>query len=157
MSEETEWGPDRSHASDCAYRNKGECTCPKSEPITPTCDRTLEDYMMELIEDGVKAEFENIGEGCCGDYNPDDPDDVNLLRFYVSKLENGKWEGVEDASYCTQLPAQTSKIVLMMALRHIMEEVGDEVRSDSSIKKICERLSWLSPKSFRKGVDVDDF
>lgn len=32
--DETEWGPDESHAPDCAYRNKGECTCPKSEPKT---------------------------------------------------------------------------------------------------------------------------
>ena len=30
--EETAWGSDKSHAPDCAYRNKGECTCPKSEP-----------------------------------------------------------------------------------------------------------------------------
>ena len=152
MSEETEWGPDKSHAPDCPYRLKGECTCPKSEPITPTCDRTLEDYMMELVEDGVKVEFENIGAGCCGDYNPDDPDDVNLLRFYVSKLENGKWEGVEDASYCTLLPAQTRKVVLQKALRRIMEDVGDAVRSDSLAKRVCEELSWMTPDWFKEGA-----
>lgn len=28
-----EWGPDKSHAPDCAYRLKGECTCPKSKYV----------------------------------------------------------------------------------------------------------------------------
>jgi hypothetical protein len=33
MPGETRWGPDRSHAPDCAYRCSGECDCPKSETV----------------------------------------------------------------------------------------------------------------------------
>ena len=32
---------------------------------------------MELVKDNIKVVLENIGEGLCGDYNPDDPDDIN--------------------------------------------------------------------------------
>lgn len=44
------WGPDKSHAPDCAYRLGGECTCPKSEyreeeedKGCPNCDGTGRD------------------------------------------------------------------------------------------------------------------
>ena len=54
---------------------------------------------MMLEEDGIRVEWEDIGEGICGDYNPEDPDDIPLLRFSVSILLDGQWEAVEDASY----------------------------------------------------------
>ena len=62
---------------------------------------------MMLEEDGIRVEWEDIGEGICGDYNPEDPDDHPLLRFSVSILLDGQWEAVEDASYCTQMPVDT--------------------------------------------------
>ena len=105
---------------------------------------------MEFEDRGVKVEFDNLDEGHNGDYNPDDPDDVNLLRFSGSRWNIDHWVAIDDSSYCTQMPAQTSKFVLMMALLHIMKKVGDEVRAGRSVKKICEQLSWISPESFQE-------
>lgn len=59
---------------------------------------------MMLEEDGIRVEWEDIGEGICGDYNPEDPDDIPFLRFSVSILLDGQWEAVEDASYCSRVP-----------------------------------------------------
>jgi len=114
-----------------------------------------------LIEDKVKVIFEDIGEGWNGDYNPDDPDDVSLYRFDVFAHESLKNEYAEDSmiedgygfmldsSYCTQMPTNTPKPIMDMALKRIMEEVKDAVIDGYSIKKICEGLSWLSPSDFQ--------
>jgi len=110
--------------------------------------------MISLIRNSVKVEFENIGEGRCGDYDPDDPDDVNLLRFSVYYLcDEIAWVPVDDASYCTQLPANTSREILEQATRRIMDEVEDAVRSGDSVKKMCEELSWMSPDWFKEEED----
>ena len=43
--------------------------------------------MIELIRGGRKVEWIDIGEGWSGDYDPDDPDDIALLRFDVLELQ----------------------------------------------------------------------
>jgi len=106
--------------------------------------------MLSLIRSKVRVEFENIGEGRCGDYDPEDPDDVNLLRFSVYEWGVGGWSAVEDASYCTQLPADTSKEILELAAVRIMNKIGHVVRSGDSVKKMCEELSWMGPDWFVK-------
>ena len=75
--------------------------------------------MIELIRGGRKGEWIDIGEGWSGDYNPDDPTDTPLLRFDVLELTKVEglfsdspeleWEVLDDASYCTQMPADTSE------------------------------------------------
>jgi len=37
-----------------------------------------------------------LGEGKCGDYDPDDPNDIELLRFDVSYKPKGKDIFVQD-------------------------------------------------------------
>ena len=99
---------------------------------------------IELIRGNVKVELENIGEGWSGDYDPDDPDDEPLLRFTVSKKDaDGEWQQVDDASYCTQIRADTPEPRLREILNYLMDEVGDSVESGSSIKRRCEWLSWI--------------
>jgi len=98
----------------------------------------------ELIDGDVKVEWSDIGEGLDGFYNPDDPDDVALLRFDVSRWDHFDWEPVDDASYCTRVPVDTPKERLGELLRSIMDEVGDDVRAGISIKKKCEALSWIT-------------
>tara|TARA_Y100000034_G_C6904281_1_gene419116 strand:+ start:2184 stop:2564 length:381 start_codon:yes stop_codon:yes gene_type:complete len=95
-----------------------------------------------LTRGNRQVEWENIGEGWSGDYNSDDPDDVNLLRFHVLELNGeGEWEDMEDASYCTRMPADTPDNGLRRAAKIIMGQTWGE----SNIKKICEHLSWISP------------
>jgi hypothetical protein len=105
---------------------------------------------MKIIRGNIKVEWVNLGEGWDGDYNPSDPSDVNLLRFDVYKRSNAKskWEEVENASYCTQMPASTSKEILHQALEHIMNTVHGPILADGRAKRLCERLSWISPKDF---------
>jgi hypothetical protein len=87
-----------------------------------------------------------------GDYNPDDPDDVNLLRFDVYvKLENGEWEPIDDASYCTNMPADAPKEVLERALRCIFNRYRDVIDGPeiyTSVKKLGEELSYIGESNF---------
>lgn len=119
-------------------------------------DQVCLDWLhLEYEEGGVRVCWEDIGEGICGDYDPDDPDDIPLLRFYVDIFRDGKWEEVEDASYCTQMPVTTPKPTLDRALRFLHAEYKDALSGYpyTSVKKLGERLSWISPDQFeeRKG------
>ena len=90
--------------------------------------------MTEVIRGDRKVEWVDIGEGWNGDYDPDDPDDTALLRFDVLELTNihglfsdspvMEWEVLDDASYCTQMPADSSEAdqyqaAWMLSLIHI--------------------------------------
>ena len=97
----------------------------------------------------VKVEWCNCDEGWWGDYNPENPEDENLLRFDVSVFRNGQWEEKDDASYCTQFPASASMAEKCQALQILGKEFDDALSSDIdvSVKKLGERLSWISPAS----------
>jgi hypothetical protein len=101
---------------------------------------------MELKKDKVMVEWDDsTNEGISGDYDPDDPNDIPLLRFYVNKLVSNEWEELPDASYCTQVDARTSNDIQRKLLQVLMDEVYEEVKSGHSIKKLCEQLSWIDP------------
>jgi len=99
--------------------------------------------MFELTANGVTVELDDIGEGLSGDYDPEDKDDVPLLRFTVSKLTTFGNEPVDDASYCTQVPTNITIVEATKILGAIMNEVFEPVTQGHSIKKMCERLSWI--------------
>lgn len=101
--------------------------------------------IIDEIESRCKVELEYIGEGYNGYYDPEDPDDEPLIRFSVYSREFGTdhWEAVDDASYCTQIPATSHLEKLKAIAQSILAEVVDPVLSDESIKRLCERLSWL--------------
>ena len=95
--------------------------------------------MYELTIKNVTVELADIGEGLSGDYDPDDKDDIPLLRFTVLKDD----EPVEDASYCTQVPTDITPNEAAEILSAIYLEVAEPVMQGLSIKKMCERLSWI--------------
>jgi hypothetical protein len=117
----------------------------------------------------IKVTIEYIGEGLCGDYDPEDVTDMPLLRFSVSRLyrkgetpkpyfsnQEGpclekEWVAINDASYCTNLPARmmTPKM-RKAAARIVLAEVSGPAIEEYSIKKIGERLSWLGLEDIRK-------
>ena len=99
--------------------------------------------MFELTAQGVTVELDDIGEGLSGDYDPKDKDDVPLLRFTVLKGN----EPVEDASYCTQVPTNITIVEATKILGAIMNEVFEPIMQGHSIKKMCERLSWIDRKA----------
>ncbi len=105
---------------------------------------------MELVKGNVKVELSCIGEGICGDYNPADPDDVELLRFSVLGRESEKdeWFDIENASYCTALPARADDVTQSKALAFIMDKVYEKVVDGDSVKRICEQLSHINEADF---------
>ena len=101
---------------------------------------------MEFIKDNVKVCWVNLGEGHCGDYDENNPDDENLLRFDVYVFNGNDWEVVDDASYCTCVTAETDDGELMRMLRILMSEFYNVLHHDiyASVKKLGERMSWIS-------------
>ncbi len=122
-----------------------------------TCDggvkeqpKEIDPVHLELIRDDIKVELEYIGEGWDGDYDPSDPEDEPLLRFTVLIKSDDThldydWVQIDDASYCTRLPATLSEAKQRRVLELLMNEVYDPATSGASIKKLCERLSWVGP------------
>ena len=102
-----------------------------------------------LTRGNIRFEWVNLDEGNNGDYDPDDPEDVNLLRFDGYRKFGKDWEEIGDSSYCTQMPASTPLPILRSALEHIMESAADHILSDGRAKRIMEELSWISPKMFK--------
>jgi len=98
-----------------------------------------------LNKDKIRVEWDELGEGICGDYNSDDPEDIELLRFTVSRcMEDGTYEQINDASYCTQVPVSATNAQRKNLLKWLMSEVYEDASKGNSIKKLCERLSWIS-------------
>ena len=95
--------------------------------------------MFALTMNDITVELEDIGEGLSGDYDPEDKDDIPLLRFTVLKDD----EPVEDASYCTQVPTSVTLTEATKVLGAIMLEVALPLTQGYSIKKMCERISWI--------------
>ena len=97
------------------------------------------------IEGRVRVALEYIGEGYSGDFDDEDEEDMPLIRFTVYEREFGIeiWEQVDDSSYCTQIPITTPREQLEGIARSILAEVEDPILRGYSIKKLCERLSWI--------------
>lgn len=114
--------------------------------------RDFADVSATHEEDGVQiiCTWEYIGEGYEMDYVEDDPEDVPLLRFYLSRFVIGdeeSLESVDDGSYCTEMPINTPKEFLLKAAEHILATVAHNIIVGSSYKHDVERLSWINPSS----------
>jgi len=92
----------------------------------------------------IRVEFNNIGEGYHGDFNPNDPDDCLLLRFDISKRSDTGWEPVEDASRCTQLPVGAAPEIIFKRALEAHDAVHDALMAGDGIRTICDKLSWMS-------------
>jgi hypothetical protein len=87
--------------------------------------------------------FVDIGEGLHGDYDPDDPTDVALLR--LDYLVNG--EEVESA--CTQLPTSTTENQQAAALSLVHQFVA--AHPATSPKRVVDIFSWLDESWLEAG------
>ena len=108
-----------------------------------------EETVIVAEDDCIQVCLVNIGEGTCGDYNPDNPDDVNLLRFDVNYYDKdaNDWMEVEDASYCTNVEADSTPEHLKEVVCALFNRYRDEytnIASGGSVKKMGEELSWIS-------------
>ena len=121
----------------------------------------------EIVRDNVRVVLEDVGEGVRGDYNAYDPTDIALLRFTVyvkprtpaeadeltsngvifspeNTYDDSGWIPVEDASYCTLVPAKASLDERNRVLEVLMGAVYEPLSSGNRIKKVCELLSWIN-------------
>lgn len=114
-----------------------------------------------LSPDGrFRACFTDIGEGRCGEYNADDPEDEPLLRFDVQTSDAASamaqdpasagvddeddpdygWYWVRDGSYCTQANAErVTGEQLHQLLTRLLQEIDGET---GSVKRQLEMASW---------------
>lgn len=121
----------------------------QKEDVSSICEKNYvsgRGYTVVSLVNGagtVRVAWFNLGEGYSGDFNEEDPEDTNLLRFDVFKIEDGRWVEAGDASYCTRVPASTPQPVLENLLRSILARVEEPLKSGASIKRICQELSWL--------------
>jgi hypothetical protein len=98
----------------------------------------------EIIKNNVRIVLHtDTYEGWEGDYNPNDPDDDLLFRFDVDRLIDSEWQAIDDASYCTRLTVDLPSDTIYKALNHLLNEVYEAASQGNSIKKACERLSWI--------------
>ena len=107
---------------------------------------------VEVMNDDetVKVEWEYIGEGWYGGFDPaDDPTDEPLLRFSVQMREpDGDWEYAEDASYCTMNPIDTDPKELEGMGSIIIERFSECVEEERSWKREMEIASHWYPDPF---------
>lgn len=109
-----------------------------------------------IIRGNVRIDWVNLHEGFDGDYDPENPDDVNLLRFDAYRHDGADWVEVEDGSYCTQIPANTNHVTLRRILRSFMDYIYDDVVSVGKAKRKCEQLSWTDLDGNIKINAMDD-
>lgn len=118
-----------------------------------------------LIRDDVKIEWVELGEGLSGDYDEDDPEDEELLRFdiYVKGTIAQRWldEGagynlmygeeeidpnefyaMTDGSYCTGFPADSTPEQRLAGLNIIMNKVYDDVLN--GYDRSAQEASWIN-------------
>ena len=126
-----------------------KCICGNNVTFgkTCTCGITVEKYPdietpVSIYDDELRVDWYRAGEGYWGDYNPENPDDDELLRFDVYKKVDGNWEAVDDASYCTTILAETETEKLVKPLFIIFKEYKNA--DLDSCKKLGEALSWIS-------------
>lgn len=120
-----------------------------------------------LIRGHARIDWIDIGEGLTGGYDPNDPEDVELLRFSVYRfdgddallaaaladpelglmldVEGRGWVEVDDASYCTNVPANTDTAERQRLLVLLMDEFHQAVTERRSVKKLGEAASHIGP------------
>ena len=61
----------------------------------PADSEKFEAYYPQYIHGNVRVEWDGSGsEGVSGEYDPDDPEDIHLLRFYVARKDGDEWDRV---------------------------------------------------------------
>jgi len=103
---------------------------------------------------GVRVEIEYIGEGFSGDYDPENPEDKPLLRFNVMHRVGREWDQDSDGSFCTQVPATISQEEAKRLARHIWQKAQ---KPKESLKRTCERLSWITDAEIKSRSSKKDW
>lgn len=93
----------------------------------------------------VKVAIVNLGEGRFGDYEEDNPDDINFLRFdvYLFDETTKLWEIDSNGSCCTSLPATVPMKTVKLFAERVLSTTLSAIKEDLSLKLELGRLTWL--------------
>ena len=98
---------------------------------------------------GLRVDWIYIGEGLSGDWNPNNPNDIPLLRFDVYYLSGeDQWDMVDDGSYCTNMEWGTSSDILARAAMLIIFNMEDKI-GKTSYRQALQDLSWMKAEDFK--------
>lgn len=91
----------------------------------------------------VRIVWSRLGEGYNGDYNPNDPQDQELLRFDLWVKYEGRWEMAEGGSYCTLVPVTATPAQRFDLLLVLMDKLYDAVVKGEYYRDIADRMSGM--------------
>jgi len=98
----------------------------------------------ELKKGKVVVEWVELGEGWSGDYDSNDPEDEELLRF-DAYIKNHEWEDdYPTYSYCTQFPVSATPEQRQAGLKYLMSHLYPFMSKNEWCRGEAESLSWIS-------------
>lgn len=103
--------------------------------------------------------FVREGEGIGGDYDPSDPDDVELLRLdavVVRGLDPLTEGGEQAASTCTQVPAEMPLADRRRLIDLLADAIIAELHGGRSLDRIIQRACWAD-ETWVAGVTLPQF
>lgn len=105
-----------------------------------------------LEHDNIRIEWVRLGEGYGGDYNPDDPEDEELLRFDLTvRDEDGEWPLEANESRCTLFPVNSDEVYLKGGLRWMLNRfLSREARHPmAGLRNAADLMSYVTPNEVR--------
>ena len=106
----------------------------------------------------VKVSLLRLGEGFGGDYDPQDPNDIELYRLDVlidtaladhhsvpGEPADAAWFYPDGGSTCTAIPVTTDPDLTRDLLSGIADQVTAALTSGRSVRRAVEAASWTSP------------
>lgn len=101
-----------------------------------------------------KLEWDHIGEGFQGDYDPEDPEDVRLYRanlyYWVDNTVEPDFYPLDDASFCTTAPVGTPTRTLQWLSEMLFRGLPKEITVEDPYQLRLPRqimAGWLSAVS----------
>ena len=105
------------------------------------------------FDNGYRVDFDYIGEGNSGEYDPDDPDDVPRLRFYVMEWnqETEEHDEMEDTSWCTLMTPLTPVPLLELFAMNLLDAA-----LSISPDRALQALTWTTERELQEVLDNEN-
>jgi hypothetical protein len=115
---------------------------------------------IEVHNKNFSITLEYIGEGTDGDYDPEDENDIPLLRYDVCEKVNGEWEPLRNGSACCRLSPSEKRADLKKAAKQMLEIVSKT--DPQHLNFVVQLLSWIEiqkgkliiPKNIKELVNL---
>lgn len=102
--------------------------------------------IMNIVKGDLKVQWNWIGEGLNGDYNPGDPKDRPVLRFYCFRKLDNSWEEIELTSFSTRVQRNSAVEQIKHFTEPIFTVLEEELGPDQLVAnhRLEDRLRKLS-------------